>query len=129
MLKQVLMAIALIALPVALFSGYEVYAASGTHAASGLGDLSNFKKIIADTQTLANNGDMVGAAKRITDWESSWDAAETAIKPLNQTDWGHIDQASDGALSALRSSHPKADAIKEALATLMDELNDPSKAP
>ena len=89
----------------------------------------NFKKIIGDTQALVSTGDMVGAAKRVTDWESAWDAAETAIKPLNQTDWGHIDQASDGALSAIRSSHPKPDDIKAALATLMDELNDPSKAP
>ena len=72
---------------------------------------------------------MAGAAKRITDFETAWDQAETAIRPLNQTQWGNIDQASDGALSAVRKSKPDPAAAKAALATLMATLNDPSKAP
>ena len=129
-MRQILLAIMLIAVPVALFSGYEMYAPHRAQAAeSGLGDLSSFKKIIADVQALADKGDMSGAAKRITDWESAWDQGETAIRPLNQTQWGNIDQASDGALSAVRASAPAPDRVKAALATLMAELNDPSKAP
>jgi hypothetical protein len=129
-MKQVLLAIILIAVPVALFSGYEVYAAKTAPASQAvLGDLSSFKKIITDVQALVDSGDMVGASKRITDWESSWDQAETAIRPLNQTEWGHIDQASDGALSAVRASSPKPDDVKAALATLMAELADPTRAP
>ena len=129
-MRQFLLALVLIAAPVALFSGYEMYAVDSAHAAqTGLGDLSNFKKIIADVEALAEKGDMAGAAKRITDWESAWDAAETAIRPLNQTQWGNIDQASDAALSAVRASKPVPDQVKSALATLMAELNDPSKAP
>lgn len=129
-MKQVLLAIMLIAVPVAMFSGYEVYTVGAAQAATGgLGDLSNFKTIIADVQALIDKGDMPGAAKRITDFEAAWDQAETAIRPLNQGQWGNIDQASDGALSAMRSSKPDAARAKDAVATLMAELNDPSKAP
>ena len=129
-MKQILLAIALIALPVAMFSGYEMYSGSTAQAApAGLGDLSNFKTIISDVQALVDKGDMAGAAKRITDWESAWDQGETAIRPLNPTQWGNIDQASDGALSAVRSSSGTPEQAKAALATLMAELNDPSKAP
>lgn len=129
-MRQLLLALVLIAVPVALFSAYELYSTDTAHAAqSGLGDLSNFKKIVGDVQALASMGDMVGAARRITDWESAWDQAETAIRPLNQSEWGNIDQASDGALGAVRASAPAPDKVKAALATLMAELNDPSKAP
>ena len=129
-MRQTFLAIALIAIPVALFTGYELYAGGTAQAAaSGLGDLSNFKTIIADVEVLVDKGDMPGAAKRITDFESAWDQAETAIRPLNQTEWGNIDQASDGALSAIRSSKADPAKAKEALTILMDELNDPSKAP
>ena len=129
-MRQTFLAIVLIAIPVALFSGFELYASGSAHAAaSGLGDLSTFKTIIADVEALVGKGDMPGAAKRITDFESAWDQAETAIRPLNQSEWGNIDQASDGALSAVRSSKADPAKAKEALTTLMDELNDPNKAP
>lgn len=129
-MKQILLAIALIALPVAMFSGYEVYSTSNAQAAqSGLGDLSSFKTIIADVQALVAKGDMAGAAKRMTDWESAWDQAETAVRPMNQAQWGNIDQASDGALHAVREAKPAPDKVKAAVDTLMAELNDPSKAP
>ena len=129
-MKQILLAIALIALPVAMFSGYEVYTTSNAQAApAGLGDLSSFKTIISDVQALVEKGDMPGAAKRITDWESAWDQGQTAIRPLNPTEWGNIDQASDGALSAVRDAKGTPEKAKVALATLMAELTDPSKAP
>jgi hypothetical protein len=113
-----------------VFSGYEVYATNSAQAATtGLGDLGNFKTIIADVQALIDKNDIPGAAKRITDFETAWDQAETAIRPLNQTQWGNIDQASDGALSAVRKSKPEQAEAKTAVATLMAELNDPSKAP
>lgn len=129
-LRQTALALILIAAPVAVFTGYEVYSTNSVQAAStGLGDLSNFKTIIADVQTLIDKNDMVGAAKRITDFETAWDQAETAIRPLNQAQWGNIDQASDGALSAVRKSKPDQAEAKAAVATLMAELNDPSKSP
>ena len=129
-MKQILLAILLIAAPVGMFSAYEVYSPTTAKAAgTGLGDLSAFKIIIADAQALVDKGDLVGAAKRMTDWESAWDQAETAIRPLNQTQWGNVDEASDAALHAVRAATPASDKVKAALATLMAELNDPSKAP
>jgi hypothetical protein len=129
-MKQVLLALVLIAVPVALFSGYEAYFGhSAEAAAAGLGDLTTFKTIIADVQALADKGDMIGAAKRITDFESAWDQAETAIRPLNPTQWGNIDDAADAALHAVRAGSPAPDQVKSTLATLMAVLQDPNKAP
>ena len=125
--KQVFLAIVLIAAPVALFSGYELYSTKTAQAATGLGDLSQFKTIIGDVQALVDKGDMVAARARITDFESAWDQAETAIRPLDQTGWGNIDGASDGALSATRSSKSTPEQVKAALAALMATLTDPSK--
>ena len=119
----------LIGVPVAAFSGFQVYAGTTTTADANLGDLSAFKAIIADVQTLAAKGDQTGAAKRITDYEAAWDAAETAIRPLNPTQWTNIDAASDDALKALRRSTPKADEVTKTLAALMTVLTDPSKEP
>ena len=128
--KQIGLAVVLIAAPVAIFTGYELYTVNSVQAAAtGLGDLTSFKTIVADTQALVDKGDMAGAQKRITDYETAWDQAETAIRPLNQTQWGNIDQAADGALTAVRKSTPDPAAAKDALATLMATLNDPSKAP
>ena len=129
-MKQIVLAIVLIAVPVALFTGYELYSPSAAQAeGAGLGDLSSMKTIIADVQTLADKGDLPGAAKRITDFESAWDQAETAIRPLSPTQWGNIDEASDAALKAVRASSPSPDKVKATLAALMAELNDPTKAP
>ena len=81
-MKQVLLAIFLIAIPVAAFTGVEFYATGAdSSAAAGLGDLSSLKAIIADVQTLAARGDIPGAAKRVTDFESAWDQGETAYSP------------------------------------------------
>lgn len=129
-MKQLFLALVLIAVPVAMFSGYEFYSSStATAAETGLGDLSNFKTIIGDAQALIGKGDLVGASKRMTDWETAWDAAETAIRPLNQTQWGNIDQASDAALSAVRSKKADQAGAKTAVDALMAELNDPTQAP
>lgn len=128
MLKQILLAIVLIAVPVAGFTGFQVYARTTAVADAGLGDLSPLKAIIADVQALAAKGDLAGAAKRITDWESAWDAGETAIRPLNKTYWGNIDAASDDALKALRARKPSPDEVNKTLAALMAALNDPSKS-
>jgi hypothetical protein len=126
LMKQFFLAIALIVAPVAIFTGFEFYVSNAPAKAANLGDLSSFKTIVADVQTLASKGDLAGAAKRITDYETAWDQAETAIRPLNQTDWGNIDAASDAALKALRQSPPSADKVNKTLAGLMAVLSDPA---
>lgn len=127
-MTQILLAFVLIAVPIALFSGYELYNVNTAEAAStGLGDLSQFQTIVTDVQALADEGDMAGAQKRITDFESAWDSAEAAIRPLNQTQWGNIDDAADTALKAVRARTPAPDTVKSSLAALMAALTDPSK--
>lgn len=126
-MRQILLALALIIAPVAAFTGFELYAGNTSAQTASLGDLSSFKAIIADVQALASKGDLAGAAKRITDYETAWDQAETAIRPLNQTDWNNIDAASDGALKALRQSPPSADKVAKTLTALMAVLDDPAR--
>lgn len=126
-MKQFFLAIALIAAPVAAFSGFELYANATQAKTAGLGDLSSFKKIIADVQVLVAKGDLPGAAKRITDYETAWDQAQTAIRPLNPNEWNNIDAASDDALKALRQTNPSPDKVSKTLAALMAVLNSPAK--
>jgi hypothetical protein len=126
-MKQILLAIALILAPVAAFTGFQVYAKNGSAMTAGLGDLSSLKTIIADVQAIAGKGDLAGAAKRITDYESAWDEGEAAIRPLNPTYWGNIDHASDAALRALREPTPSSDKVAKALVALMAALNNPAQ--
>ncbi len=126
-MRQIFLVIALIAAPVAAFTGFELYANNAPAKAADLGDLSSFKTIIADVQTLASKGDLSAAAKRITDYETAWDQAETAIRPLNPNDWNNIDTASDAALKALRQSSPSPDKVNKTLAALMAVLNNPAQ--
>ncbi|MBY2994967.1 hypothetical protein HF263_27300 [Rhizobium leguminosarum] len=126
-MRQIFLVIALIAAPVAAFTSFELYANNAPAKMADLGDLSSFKAIVADVQSLASKGDLAGAAKRITDYETAWDQAESAIRPLNPNDWNHIDAASDAALKALRQSAPSADNVNKTLATLMAVLNHPAQ--
>ncbi len=128
-MKQIFLAIILIAVPVVGFAGFQVYATTAVKSdtAASLGDLSSLKTIIAEVQASVDKGDLAGAAKRITDFESAWDLGQTSIRPLNPTYWGNIDAASDAALSAIRQATPSPEKVKATLATLMTALNDPSK--
>ena len=127
-MRQIFLAVALIIAPVAAFTGFELlYANVAPAKTADLGDLSSFKAIIADVQALAAKGDLTAAAKRITDYETAWDQAETAIRPLNPTYWNNIDAASDAALKALRQSVPSTDKVNKTLAALMAVLNNPAQ--
>lgn len=126
-MKQIFLAIALIVAPVAAFTGFQLYANNAPAKSANLGDLSSFKAIIADVQGLAAKGDLTAASKRITDYETAWDQAETAIRPLNQDFWNNIDAASDAALKAVRQSSPSPDKVNKTLAALAAVLNNPAQ--
>ncbi len=132
-MRQILLATALIAVPVALFSAFEVafapaQAAPAAVADAGpsLGDMSAFTKIISDVEGIAKTGDFAAAQTRITDFETAWDDAQQTLQPINRAAWGHIDDAADAALHALRASAPDAATVTSTLASLADVLDNPS---
>lgn len=125
-MKQFLLATALIAAPVAAFTGFQIFEAranaTSTAQATGLGDLSAFVTIVTDVQGLAKKGDLAEAKARIKDFEISWDQAEAGLRPTDPAHWGLIDEAADGALTAVRATTPDADAVNETLADLQAAL-------
>ena len=131
-MKQILLATALIALPVAAFTAFEVFMAPAVVApvatADPLGDLSTMKSIIADVQTIATTGDFTKAETRITDFETAWDDAASAMRALNSNSWGNVDQSADAALDALRAGTPDATMVSATLVDLMVKLADPAQA-
>lgn len=91
-----------------------------------LGDLSRFKTIANDTLKLVESSDMVAARKRITDFETAWDAAQSQLYPLNHEEWSAIDTAADGAISSLRTKKPSPAQAKIALKALIRVMQNPS---
>jgi hypothetical protein len=128
-MKTKIFAIALLALPFVTGSSLFAGQASAAAMSGKLGDLSSYHTIIADVQAIAAKGDFVAAEKRITDFETAWDNAAKAMRPLSKTQWGNVDDAADAALEALRASAPEAATVTTTLATLIAEIDDPKLAP
>ena len=110
-MKQILLATTLILVPVGAFTAFTLMAQTPAEAEASLGDMSPFKTIITDVQAIAATGDFTAAETRITDFESAWDDAAKAMRPLDTTAWGNVDMAADAALDALRASAPAADEV------------------
>lgn len=126
-MRQLLLAVVLILVPVAAFAGFHIVMAPSAASTSGLGDLTALKAIVTDVRADVEKGDMPAASSRMTDYESAWDQGQTSIRPLNPVFWGHVDAASDVAIKALREPQPSADKAKKALSGLTASLDDPSK--
>lgn len=130
-MKQFLLAVVLIAVPVAAFAGFQIYlspprAPLPSSSSASLGDLSNLKTIGAEVLAIAKTGDFVAAEKRITDFETAWDEAESTMRPKNPAAWGTVDDAADAAIHALRAQAPDGARVKETLSALIAVLDNPS---
>jgi len=126
-MKQFLLAVVLVALPVAAFAGFQMYLSPApAPVAASLGDLSNLRAIVGDVQSLAKTGDFVAAEKRITDFESAWDEAASAMRPKNPAAWGNLDDAADAAIHALRAQAPDGARVTETVSALLAALDNPS---
>lgn len=130
-MKQLLLATALIVLPVGAFTAFNLYltgpgvAATSTTAAPGLGDMSAFSAIVTDVQTIAATGDLAAAKVRIKDFETTWDDQATSLRALDGNTWGTIDDAADAALAALRAGTPDVANVNATLTALQATLTTP----
>lgn len=125
-MKQLLLATALIALPVAAFTGYQMFAApTMAQASAGIGDTAAFTSIITDVQAFAGNSDIEGAKTRIRDFEIAWDENAKGLRSIDPATWDTIDGAADTALKAVRATPPDTAAIQTALADLQTSLASP----
>lgn len=126
-MKHILLATALIVFPVAIFTAGEMRMSSAGAAQVGadpLGDLAPYEAIVIDTQVIAASGDLAGAKTRITDFETLWDDAEAAMRPMDTAAWGNVDSAADGALLSLRARHRDPKNVRKALSELISVLAD-----
>jgi hypothetical protein len=132
-LRNLALSATLIAVPAAGFALAEMFISpvSQTTAAAqspGLGDLSAYKTIVADTQTIAATGDFAAAEHRITDLETLWDQNASALRQADRAAWNSVDAAADDAFSALRAGTPDGATVTAALATLAATLDAPVPA-
>jgi hypothetical protein len=98
-------------------------ALAATATATGkLGDLSSFHAIVADTLALSKAGKLAQAQKRITDFETAWDAATAKLYTLDVQQWTVIDNAADKAITSLREKSPTRAKAVSALTGLLGDL-------
>lgn len=126
MIKQIGLAVGLIALPVGIFAAAEHWLVPHQmQVGPSLGDMAPLQAIVSDVQGLAAKGDLPGAAARITDLETAWDDDQATLQPLHPTAWGGVDGLIDTALKSLRVASPDAAAVTSALAALQAGLDNP----
>ncbi|WFS26334.1 MULTISPECIES: hypothetical protein [Rhizobium] len=119
-MKKLMLILSILVPPALMATSLLVPAFAATQ--SGLGDLSAFESIAADTLRLVKAGDLGGAKNRITDFETAWDATEPKLYAADKQRWGVIDDAADGAISSLRKGKPDVHNVESALFKLMNTL-------
>jgi hypothetical protein len=124
-MREILLAFALLTAP-AIMSAFVAPPVLAATANSKLGDLSKFETIASDTLALVEKNDLVGAQKRITDFETAWDAGEATLYPKDKTVWGAIDDAADAAISSLRTGKTSATKARTTVSELLAKLQDPT---
>jgi hypothetical protein len=124
-MKRILFTLACLALPITVVAAVAVPSYAST-TVTELGDLSPLIAVATDTLGLVQKGDMSAAASRITDFESSWDANAAKLRALSSDKWGVIDDASDKAISAVRTSNPVPANAAAAVEALIASLENPS---
>lgn len=115
-------------IPASFAAGNPSAYAQAAHV-GGLGDLTSFDGIAEDTLGLVKAHNWAAAEKRVTDFETAWDAAEPKLYALNKDQWGVVDTAADGAISSLRKAKPNEKAASAALAELILAIHDSSDKP
>jgi hypothetical protein len=114
----------LFAIPVATTSAQAAVSTSAQAiVASKLGDLSQFRAIVADVSAIVSKGDFASAKARIKDLEVLWDRSETKLKPKAPADWHSLDRAIDKALYDVRQGKPNQTACQESLTALLKLLD------
>ena len=124
-MKKLFLTFAILALPLSSPSTFAVNSAYAATTNSKLGELSSLRKIVSDTLTLVNAGDMKGAVKRVTEFETAWDNSAAKLKKLDKKTWVKIDEAADVALSTVRYSSSTAEEKKKDLTDLISLFDDP----
>lgn len=127
-MRNLLLSVALIAIPVTGFALVETTSQPATQTAesAGLGDLSAFEMIVSDTRGLAQKGNIALAERRISDFEKLWDDNASALRKADAATWGSIDDAADATFSALRARNPEPAKVETALVSLQAALLSPA---
>jgi hypothetical protein len=125
-MKKLLMTLALFVFPLAAAPSVLVQPALAVVAKSKLGDLSDMRKIVADTLTLVEAGQIKKAVKRITDYETAWDNNAKKLRKLDTVTWRKLDEASDVALSTVRYPSATSVEMKKDLSDLIALLDNPN---
>lgn len=124
-MNKILIALALLSMPVAA-APWLITPSYAAATATELGDLSDLRTIAADTLDLLTKSKVANAIARIADFEAAWDADALRLRALSSDKWGVIDDASDAAITSLRSSPVVAADATAAVTALIAALDNPS---